>query len=465
MFFAAAASLLSGCGHNYEDPETGLTVRELGSDLDNRWAFKGVVVESVGNGPAKGLIAAGELISYIVDERTIASEKEYREALSEALEEDDKAIIRILKTTTARTSEEFGIQVKPDPEERGVIVAVVTPGSQAHQIGIKRASIIYELNGSRIKSVDDYNAALDGALAGGQGFTLNMARTLMAPRLGKCGIEEVEERGGKVVVAKLEEKKSETNPAGIEGVMVGDAITHIIDEMKITDIKSYKKAIKKAADADRVIFKRGELGGIKLATLEALGQIGDVRAVGPLLKALESEDKWIRRAAARALEGMDDEEIIQPLMSHLLEEDEEDSEVRRSAAKALARMQPEQAIEHLAKALEDSTLGVRLDAGYALGMIGEPAVDVLIKARYDEDSRVRDSAVAALGNIGGDLVRKELISVLEDGNEESTVKLTAIQALHEVGDPESIAQLQKVAQTGDPGLRAFVRELLEEENR
>ncbi len=462
LLLIAALSSLFGCGHEYEDPKTGLTVRELGSDLDNRWAFKGVVVKSVKSGSAAdGRIDAGELISYIVDERSVDSAKKYREALSAALKEDEKAILKISKVLSAETSEDLGIQVKPDPEERGVIVSAVSPASKAQQAGIKRGTIIYEINSERVKSVDDYNTVLAGALASGK-LSFDIAREIIAPRLSKVGIK-VKEQGGAVIVEELEEKKNESNPAAMEGVMVGDVITHVVDEMKITDLDSYKKAIDKAADADKVVLKRGELGGIKLAAIDALGQIGGAKAIDPLLKALESEDKWVRRAAARGLEKMESELVIQPLMNHLLQEDEEDDEVRRSAAKALARMQPEEAIEHLAKALKDPSLGVRLDAGYALGEIGEPAVGVLIEALDDEDSRVRDSAVAALGNIGGESVRNKIINVLRDENEEPTVKLTAIQALHNISDSESIAELRRVEKTGDTGLQAFVKELLTEE--
>lgn len=465
LAFLVALGFLSGCGHNrYEDQMTGITIRELGSDLDNRWAVKGVVVESVKSGStAEGLIEPGELISYIVDERRVTDEKSYRKALREALEEDGKATLRILKSVSAANSEELGIQVKPDPEERGVIIDRVGPGSKAEEAGIKPETIVYEIDGKSIRSVEEYGSVLEEALSGSGRATFDIARRIVAPKLSKVGIEEVDAQNGSVVVKKMKEFKSEGTPASMEGLMEGDAITHVIDEMKITNIDSYKKAIKKAYDADRVIFKRGQLGGIKLVAIDALGKIGDTRAVEPLLKALNSEDRWIRRSAARALEGIDDERIIQPMMYHLLEENEMDAEVRRSAARALARMRPLESIEYLAQALKDSSLGVRLEAGYALGRIGDPAIEVLIKARNDQDSRVRDSAVAALGNIGGESAKRELISVLRDENEESTVKLTAIQALYKIGDSESIAELRRLVSTGDPGLRAFVRELLSEE--
>ena len=380
------------------------------------------------------------------------------------MEKDEKAMLRLLKTVSATSVQDLGIQTRLDPEARGVLVDTVEPGSNAEAAGIKPETIIYAVNGKSIKNVDEYNRVSTEALANSNQITFSLTRNILASRLGKAGIAEVEDHKNGVVVTKMEESESEVNPAAMEGIMEGDVITHVIDEMKITDIKSYKRAIKKAADADRVIFKRGELGGIKLVVIDALGQIGDVKAVSPLLKALESEDRWIRRAAAKALETMNDDRIVEPLMRRLLEENEPDAEVRRSAAKALARMQLEKSIEPLAQALKDSSLGVRLEAGYALGRIGEPAIDVLIEARNDADSRVRDSAVAALGNIGGESVRSQLISVLRDEDEESTVKLTAIQALNKIGDSESIAELRKVAQTGDPGLKAFVKELLTEES-
>jgi HEAT repeat protein/S1-C subfamily serine protease len=464
-----AFGFLCGCGHKYEDQKTGITIRDLGSDLDNHWAFKGVVVESVEpNSPAgKALIKPGELISYIVDERQVTDRRAYRKALSEALEEDDKAVLRMLKVVPVTSTEQLGIQTKPDPEESGVIVDSVEPGSEADEVDIKRGTIIYEIDGKRTENVDKYNRVLNEALAQSEGrdaatlVTFSLARQIVAPKLSKVGIEEVQDHDAGVRVTKME-IKPEGTPASMEGIREGDVITHVIDEMKITDIDSYKKAIRKAVDADRIVFKREDLGGIKLVVIDALGQIGDTRAVEPLLKAMESEDRWIRRAAAAALEKMNDERVIKPLMWHLLEDNEEDTEVRRSAAKALARMRPLEAIESLAQALKDSSLGVRLEAGYALGRIGEPAIDVLIEARHDADSRVRDSAVAALGNIGGRRARSQLTSILEDENEESTVKLTAIQALSKIGDSESIAELRRLAQTEGPGLKAFVKELLAE---
>jgi len=469
LFFCAlllATLFLFGCGkESYEDGKIGITIMKIGSDLNDRWSLKGVIVETVNPGsPADNRIRAGELISYIIDERQIDSTKKFRNALSEALKEDKKAILRISKVVSALNPGDLGITVKPDPEERGVIVSDVKPASKADKAGIKLNTVIYTIDDAPVKSVEQYNQELSQKLQSSGKITINLAREIIAPKISKVGIEEGDNGGKGVIVKKLEVLEVEGSPASMEGIQEGDLITHVIDEMSVTDIKSYKKAIKKASEADRVIFKRGELGGIKLTLIDALGEIGDTRAVEPLIKALLSNDRWIRRSAANALASMNDPRIIQPLIAHLLEANEPDPEVRRSAAEALAKMHPLEAIEPLAQALRDSSLGVRLLAGYALGRIGEPATAVLIQARQDPDSKVRDIAVATLGAVGGKVVKEELKKVLEDQNEESTVKLTAIQALYKIGDPDSIAVLKKVETSGDPRLSAFIKELLGEES-
>jgi HEAT repeat protein len=469
--FLLSACILSlaifiGCGKDYyEDQKLGITIKELGSDLDQRWSLKGVIVETIKPGSsADKLIRAGELISYIIDEREINNKKKFQDALGDALKKDKKAILRISKVISASSADDLGILVRADPEDRGVIAEQIKSGSKADKAGIKPNTLIYTIDKTPIKSADQYNQVVTQVLQSSGKATINLAREIIAKKIGKVGIEEDEVAGKGVIVKKLEMIEVEGSPASMEGIKEGDLITHVIDEMAINDIKSYKKAIKKAGNADRVIFRRGEMGGIKLTVIDSLGEIGDTRAIDPLIKSLQSDDRWIRRSAANALAGMNDPRIIQPLVWHLSEANEPDPEVRRSAAGALAKMYPIEALEPLALALHDSSLGVRLLAGLALGRIGQPATESLLKASQDSDSKVRDIAIATLGTIGGKLAKDELKRVLANENEEPTVKLTAIQALYKMGDPDSITELKKVAVSGDPKISAFIKELLGEQS-
>lgn len=100
---------------------------------------------------------------------------------------------------------------------------------------------------------------------------------------------------------------------------------------------------------------------------EALGELGDSRAVRPLIEALEDEHVEVRWKAAKALGILDGREPVLPLIG----------------------------------SLEDDSLWVRMGAAWALGKIGDPrAVEPLIRLLDDAKPRVRRMAAWALGRIG-----------------------------------------------------------------
>jgi len=81
-----------------------------------------------------------------------------------------------------------------------------------------------------------------------------------------------------------------------------------------------------------------------------LGEIGDTRAVEPLIQVLEDKDRDVRLVAARVLGGMGDTRAVEPLIQLL---EDEDRGVRMSAARALGRIGDKRAVEPLTNALED----------------------------------------------------------------------------------------------------------------
>ena len=87
LFFCAlilATLFILGCGkESYEDGKIGITIKKIGSDLNDRWSLKGVIVETVKPGSnADNRIRAGELISYIIDERQIDNKKDFRDLIT-----------------------------------------------------------------------------------------------------------------------------------------------------------------------------------------------------------------------------------------------------------------------------------------------------------------------------------------------------------------------------------------------
>jgi HEAT repeat protein len=159
---------------------------------------------------------------------------------------------------------------------------------------------------------------------------------------------------------------------------------------------------------------------------EALGKIGEP-AMEPLIKALRDRRVVVRRNAAEALGEIGDARAVDPLVKVL---GDRNSDVRTTAAKALGKIGDERAVEPLIKALSDDydDWGVRERAARALGKIGdERAVEPLIRAllpdkrdganyssaQHEEDG-VRRAAAGALGEIGDERAVEPLITALWD---------------------------------------------------
>lgn len=153
---------------------------------------------------------------------------------------------------------------------------------------------------------------------------------------------------------------------------------------------------------------------VREGVVEALGQIGDVRAVVPLSHTLQDDHSLVRWEAAKVLETMAKEGGMGPLIQALRESDEakspeplievlasDDGTLRKAAAQALGEMGDARAIEPLAKLLGDKDEALRKTCVQALSRIPErKAVEPLTRALEDESPAIRASAAEALGRKG-----------------------------------------------------------------
>ena len=442
-----------GCSENrYYDERLQMELQQLDSDLDNRWSTTGVVVVDVNaNGPAsRADLEQGELISYVIGERTIRSTSDYNQAVNSAMKEDNNFILKLA-------------------DGREIRLAVRRRGDKA---GL-------EVDGSRVTEV------------------------------------------------------TSGSPADTGNIKVGDTIQSVIDERNIKTIKDYKKALNEFTKHDsKVTFRTIELIGIKIGAVNALGNLGDVRAVQPLTEILDSEGSTLRQPAAQALERLValsqlntlfqqfqranvdelpadqlnpqqresaeilglltsdlennlvtlydpfgtqfrhrsealyekiiDGQMVELARKYIKREVEPNQEVRRACISILGHLKPPSAIEDLITVMEDGVEipGIRFKAGLALSQIGEDSVDALIAAFDHGDASVKDIAASALGNIGGNKARNMLINALKT-IDDSTIKLTVADAVAKVGHFPSIEALrrQREALPEGSGLRTFLDEL------
>ena len=84
---------------------------------------------------------------------------------------------------------------------------------------------------------------------------------------------------------------------------------------------------------------------------DVLGEIGDRRAVQPLIRALDDEYVDVRWKAAKALGIIDEREPVLPLIRSL---EDDNSWVRTGAAWALGNIGDPRAVEPLIRVLDDA---------------------------------------------------------------------------------------------------------------
>jgi HEAT repeat protein len=220
---------------------------------------------------------------------------------------------------------------------------------------------------------------------------------------------------------------------------------------------------------------------------EALGEIGDDRAVEPLLAALKNDETGgVRWKAAEALSKLGTPAVAG--LTSALQHDDDD--VRWKAAIALGEIGDPRAISALINVLSDNDRFVKSRAAYALSMIGEPAVDPLINALREGDGNLRWGAAIALGKIRSSRAIDPLIRALADKYEnvraesasalaaigkpalgpllqvlkfsDGTVRLEIVTALGELHDTGAIQPLIQLLDTADEDERKAIADALDE---
>lgn len=176
----------------------------------------------------------------------------------------------------------------------------------------------------------------------------------------------------------------------------------------------------------------------RVAIADALGKIGDNRAIAPLREALEKDEKnqMVLEQTARSLEFLG----WQPV-----------NEAERAAVAVMRRDWEEavriggHAVEVLATSLNNSDPAVRESAVRALGRIGDPrALAPLAKSLIDKSSSVRAAAQASLGRIDADwkqaseveAIVSEFLKLLASGD--SDLSGRAELALAVIGDKRAV---------------------------
>jgi hypothetical protein len=135
--------------------------------------------------------------------------------------------------------------------------------------------------------------------------------------------------------------------------------------------------------------------------IEALGIVGDARAIPALIRTLQSPRAVLRRTAARALgrTGQGEPEVTLALVKAA--DDPDDVDLRRTALQSLRRLEVREAGEVFRRALSDPHPSVRIAAAEAVAELelseAAPELRASMETYADEAS---SEAAYALGVVG-----------------------------------------------------------------
>ena len=219
-----------------------------------------------------------------------------------------------------------------------------------------------------------------------------------------------------------------------------------------------RKALKEVNDIDAVEPFIEALNDEDLMepVIYALGQIGDPRTIGPLVKVLDKNNLSVRKAVCKSLVHFG-ALAVEPLITYL--EDKDSSSARDIAEEILGQIGDKRALKALITALRDEDDSVRKAAVDALKemdwipddtengiafwiesanwnkcvRIGSPAVELLLVALKNEECYPLEFVAETLGKIRDPRAVQPLISALSNRNE--TVRKAAVEALVQIGLP------------------------------
>ncbi len=235
--------------------------------------------------------------------------------------------------------------------------------------------------------------------------------------------------------------KDDSNPKIREAVVNG--------LVQLGDPRAVEPLLQRLADAD---------AGVRWTAADALGRLGDPRAVEPLLQRLGDKDEYVRWTAADALGRLGGARAVEPLLQRLADADKN---VRRAAADALARLGDARAVESLLQRLGDKDEYVRRAAAEALGQLSDPrAVESLLQRLADADATVRIAATKALGQLGDARAVESLLQRLTDAD--VIVCRAAAEALGQLGDARAVEPLLQRLTDADAGVRQAAAGALEQ---
>ena len=339
----------------------------------------------------------------------------------------------------------------------GVVVTEVTPNGPADRAQLKSGELIsYVIAEYPIKTVSDFNDAMKNGLAEDNNLVLYLKDKLplrVALRRQGDNVGLSVEGSGTVRVKEVQPG----TPAANSDIQVGDIVEKIVDERKIYSLDDYKKILAKLAK-QQVTFRTTELIGVKIAAVSALGNLGDVRAIEPLIDIFKnSTELSLRKAAISSLQRLVELSVLNELFQQF-----QRANVNQLPADSLQPQQLEAAaiLELLTVDRTENTATLeapfgtqfrhRSEALYKKINEGQLAelVQAYIQITVEPEQEIRRACLAILGILKPVSAIDALVTVLDNSAEIPGIRFQAGLTLSQIGEP-AVDALIAAFETGD----------------
>lgn len=326
----------------------------------------------------------------------------------------------------------------------GVVVLSTTPNGPADRAQLETGELIsYVIAEYPVRSTGDFNSAMKQAVDEDNNFVLYLKdkpplRIALRRRGDKVGLGV--EGNGTVRVKQIQPG----TPAANADIQVGDVIEKIVDERKIYSLDDYKDTLGKLSEK-QVTFRTSELIGVKIAAVNALGDLGDIRAIQPLVDLFKNSTEFsLRKGAISSLQRLVELSVLNELFQQF-----QSADVNQLPADSLQPQQLEPAAilglltvdrtENTAtlKAPFGTQFRHRSEALYQKineGQLAELAQEY-IQIEVEPEQEIRRACLAILGILKPVSAIDALVAVLENPTEIPGIRFQAGLALSQIGEP------------------------------
>ena len=326
----------------------------------------------------------------------------------------------------------------------GVVVLNTTPNGPAHSAQLETGELIsYVIAEYPVQNVGDFNSAMKQALDEDNNLILYLkdkppVRIALRRQGDKVGLSV--EGSGTLRVKQIQPG----TPAANTDIQVGDIVEKIVDERKIYSLDDYKKTLGKLAKK-QFTFRTTELIGVKIAAVDALGDLGDVRAIAQLVDIFKNSTEFsLRKASINSLQRLVELSVLNDLFQQF-----QNADVNQLPLDNLPAQQLESAaiLGLLTVDLTENTATLKAPFGTQFrhrsealyqkineGQLAELAQEY-IQIEVEPEQEIRRACLAILGILKPVSAIDVLIAVLENSTEIPGIRFQAGLTLSQIGEP------------------------------